>query len=95
MDQDQLPSLNGPGPATFTYVLRQLYQRKLHIFLFHDPHCKEYFALFNELIQFEDAAKEVADEVTRPRPEGEEGVEDIQIMINSSAVSSTVRQLKV
>lgn len=43
---------------------------------------------------FEEAAKEVADEVTRPRPEGEEDVEDIQIMISSSAVSSSVRQLK-
>ena len=45
--------------------------------------------------QFEDAAKEVADEVTRPRPEGEEKVHDIQIMLNSNANCSIVRDLKV
>ncbi|XP_038072894.1 DNA replication licensing factor mcm5-like [Patiria miniata] len=47
---------------------------------------------------FEDAAKEMADEVTRPRPEGEEGVqeevEDIQIMLNSEANPISIRNLK-
>ncbi|XP_071079760.1 DNA replication licensing factor mcm5-like [Haliotis cracherodii] len=43
---------------------------------------------------FEDAAKEVADEVTRPRPEGEEEVEDIQVMLTSSANPCSVRELK-
>jgi len=46
------------------------------------------------LPMFEEAAKEVADEVTRPRPEGEEEVEDIQVMINSNANPSCLRGLK-
>ncbi|CAG5130699.1 unnamed protein product [Candidula unifasciata] len=43
---------------------------------------------------FEDAAKEVADEITRPRPEGEEDVEDIQVMLNSASNACGIRELK-
>uniref|UniRef100_A0A8D8LI28 DNA replication licensing factor MCM5 n=1 Tax=Cacopsylla melanoneura TaxID=428564 RepID=A0A8D8LI28_9HEMI len=43
---------------------------------------------------FEEAAKEVADEVTSPRPEGEEKVEDIQIMLSSDAIPDNLRNLK-
>nr|CAB3263694.1 DNA replication licensing factor mcm5-A-like [Phallusia mammillata] len=43
---------------------------------------------------FEQAAKEIADEVTRPRPENEEEVQDIQIMLSSAARAETVRSLK-
>ncbi|KAK7488402.1 hypothetical protein BaRGS_00020376 [Batillaria attramentaria] len=43
---------------------------------------------------FEDAAKEVADDVTRPRPEGEEEVEDIQVMLTSASNPCGLRQLK-
>lgn len=43
---------------------------------------------------FEDAAKEVADELTSPRPEGEEQVEDIQIMLTSDANPSSLRDMK-
>jgi len=43
---------------------------------------------------FEDAAKEVADEITRPRPEGEEEVEDIQIMLASASNACGIRELK-
>lgn len=43
---------------------------------------------------FEEAAKEVADEVTAPRPEGEEKVEDIQIMLSSDAIPDNLRNLK-
>ena len=46
-------------------------------------------------IQFEDAAKEVADEVTHPRPEGEEEVEDVQVMLHSNANPCSIRDLKV
>lgn len=46
------------------------------------------------LPMFEEAAKEVADEVTRPRPEGEEEVEDIQVMLTSNANPSCLRGLK-
>ena len=46
-------------------------------------------------LQFEEAAREVADEVTRPRPEGEEEVQDVQVMINWSANPSGLRELKV
>nr|CAD7394144.1 unnamed protein product [Timema cristinae]CAD7425753.1 unnamed protein product [Timema monikensis] len=43
---------------------------------------------------FEEAAKEVADEVTAPRPEGEESVEDIQILLGSEANPASLRDLK-
>lgn len=46
-------------------------------------------------LQFEDAAKEVADEITRPRPEGEEDVNDIQVMLSSNANPCGLRELKV
>lgn len=44
---------------------------------------------------FEEAAKEVADELTAPRPEGDEDLEDIQIMLSSDAQASNFRGLKV
>lgn len=44
---------------------------------------------------FEEAAREVADELTAPRPEEEEAVEDIQIMLTSDAGASNLRDLKV
>lgn len=43
---------------------------------------------------FEEAAKEVADEITAPRPENEEEVHDIQVLINSNAVPTNIRDLK-
>ena len=36
------------------------------------------------LLKFEEAAKEVVDEITRPRPEGEEDVHDIQVVTRLS-----------
>lgn len=42
---------------------------------------------------FEDAAKEIADEITRPRPEGEEAVKPIQVMLRSEANPMFIRQL--
>lgn len=45
--------------------------------------------------QLEEAAKEVADEVTRPRPSGEEVLQDIQVMLKSDASPSGIRSLKV
>lgn len=44
---------------------------------------------------FEEAATEVADELTAPRPEGEELLQDIQIMLSSDAHPSNLRSLKV
>lgn len=44
---------------------------------------------------FEDAATDVADELTAPRPEGEEKVEDIQITFSSDANATNLRALKV
>lgn len=44
---------------------------------------------------FEEAAREVADEITSPRPEGEEEVEDIQILLQSNANPTNIRDLKV
>ncbi|XP_061227770.1 DNA replication licensing factor MCM5 [Neopsephotus bourkii] len=43
---------------------------------------------------FEEAAKEVADEVTRPRPSGEETLQDIQVMLKSDANAASIRSLK-
>ncbi|XP_037789719.1 DNA replication licensing factor Mcm5-like [Penaeus monodon] len=43
---------------------------------------------------FEEAAKEVADEVTAPRPQGEEKVEDIQITLTSASNPVDVRNLQ-
>merc|ERR1711962_500700 len=43
---------------------------------------------------FEDATKEVADEVTAPRPEGEEEVEEIQITMNSGSSPTDLRKLQ-
>ncbi|OWK03634.1 MCM5, partial [Cervus elaphus hippelaphus] len=42
----------------------------------------------------EEAAKEVADEVTRPRPAGDEVLQDIQVMLKSEASPSSIRSLK-
>ncbi|NWU89955.1 MCM5 factor, partial [Upupa epops] len=42
----------------------------------------------------EEAAKEVADEVTRPRPAGEESLQDIQVMLRSDANAANIRSLK-
>lgn len=44
---------------------------------------------------FEEAAKDVADELTAPRPEGEEAVEDIQILLSSDGNPSSLRGMKV
>ena len=44
--------------------------------------------------QFEEAAKDVADEVTNPRPEGEETVKDIQILLTSDDNPANLRDLK-
>ena len=46
-------------------------------------------------MQLEGAAKDVADEVTRPRPEGDEELQDIQITLTSGANASSFRTLKV
>ena len=43
---------------------------------------------------FEEAAKEAADQITKPRPAGEENVEDIHITLTSEAVPTSVRDLK-
>ena len=45
--------------------------------------------------QLEEAAKEVADEITAPRPEGESEVQDIQVLLKSDANPIAVRDLKV
>lgn len=44
---------------------------------------------------FEEAAREVADEITSPRPEGEEDVEDIQVLLQSNGNPINIRELKV
>ncbi|TDG42623.1 hypothetical protein AWZ03_010951 [Drosophila navojoa] len=43
---------------------------------------------------FEEAAREVADEITAPRPEHEEQMHDIQILLMSSAHPTNIRELK-
>lgn len=51
-------------------------------------HPSEYIPLF------EDAAQEVADEVTRPRPEGEQQVNSIQVMLTSQGNPLLLRDIK-
>ena len=48
-----------------------------------------------DVMQLEEAAKEVADEITAPRPEGETVVQDIQVLLKSDANPISVRDLKV
>ncbi|XP_065184528.1 DNA replication licensing factor mcm5-like [Sycon ciliatum] len=43
---------------------------------------------------FEDAAKEMADELTQPRPVGQEVMHDVQVLLNWDANPSTIRALK-
>ncbi|XP_058457338.1 DNA replication licensing factor Mcm5-like [Malaya genurostris] len=43
---------------------------------------------------FEEAAREVADEITAPRPEGEEEMHDIQVLLTSGANPTNIRDLK-
>ncbi|XP_014219295.1 DNA replication licensing factor Mcm5 [Copidosoma floridanum] len=43
---------------------------------------------------FEEAAKEVADEITSPRPIGEERMEDIQVLLSSDAHCVSLRGMK-
>ncbi|XP_034942535.1 DNA replication licensing factor Mcm5 [Chelonus insularis] len=43
---------------------------------------------------FEDAAKDVADELTAPRPVGEEKIEDIQILLSSDGHPTSLRGMK-
>lgn len=43
----------------------------------------------------EEAAKDLADELTAPRPPDEEKVEDIQILLSSDAHPSSLRGIKV
>uniref|UniRef100_A0AAX7VC44 DNA replication licensing factor MCM5 n=1 Tax=Astatotilapia calliptera TaxID=8154 RepID=A0AAX7VC44_ASTCA len=54
--------------------------------------CLYKLSAFN--LQLEEAAKEVADEVTRPRPVGEEAVQDIQVTLKSDAHHASIRSLK-
>lgn len=43
---------------------------------------------------FEEAAKEVVDEITAPRPESEEHIPDIQVLVNSTSNPTNIRDLK-
>ena len=49
----------------------------------------------DSFFQFELAAREVADDVTKPRPEGDEELRDIQVILHSEAMSRNIRELKV
>lgn len=44
---------------------------------------------------FEEAARDVADEITAPRPEHEQEVQDIQIILSSGGNPTNIRDLKV
>eukprot|EP00118_Oscarella_pearsei_P026954 m.310596 g.310596 ORF g.310596 m.310596 type:complete len:737 (+) comp52950_c0_seq1:92-2302(+) len=43
---------------------------------------------------FELAAREVADDITKPRPDGDEEMQDVQVILQSEATSRNIRQLK-
>ncbi|XP_041098126.1 DNA replication licensing factor MCM5 [Polyodon spathula] len=44
--------------------------------------------------KLEEAAREVADEVTKPRPAGEEAIQDIQVMLRSEGNPANMRSIK-
>ncbi|CAN2390620.1 Belongs to the MCM family [Pristimantis euphronides] len=62
------------------------YDEDLADYLYKQP--KEHLQLLEE------AAQEVADEVTRPRPAGEDDVQEIQVMLRSDANPANIRSLK-
>lgn len=72
-------------------VSHRLHDMICVVLLLHDV--KVFAHLFS--FQFEEAAKEVADEITAPRPKGEENVHDIQILLSSDANCSSLRDMKV
>jgi DNA replication licensing factor MCM5 len=43
---------------------------------------------------FENAAREVADEITKPRPVGEDDIQDIQVTLKSDALVQHIRELR-
>ncbi|RZF41144.1 hypothetical protein LSTR_LSTR010796 [Laodelphax striatellus] len=93
--------------GNFNYKYRDLLKRQYNLGQYWIQVSIEDLASFDETLAeklnkqpsehlplFEEAAKEVADEVTSPRPEGEEKVEDIQVLLSSDSFSSTLRDLK-
>lgn len=93
--------------GNFTYRYRDQLKRHYNLSQFWLEVDIEDVASFDEMLadklnkqptetlpMFEEAAKEVADEVTRPRPKGEEELHDIQVMLNSDANPAELRSLK-
>lgn len=93
--------------GNFVYVYRDQLRHHYNLRQFFVEISLEDLTSFNEVIAdkligqpteylplFEEAARELADEVTRPRPEGEEDVRDIQVIVTSSRIASALRDIK-
>ncbi|KAL1129938.1 hypothetical protein AAG570_012882 [Ranatra chinensis] len=93
--------------GNFDYVYRDALKQNYNLQMYYLEVNLEDLASFDEFLAqkiykepaetlplFEEAAKAVADEVTSPRPSDEKEVKDIQIMLTSDSVPSSLRQLK-
>ncbi|KAJ1528330.1 hypothetical protein ONE63_006751 [Megalurothrips usitatus] len=93
--------------GNFNYKYRDALKRQYNLGQFYLEINLEDLASFDEsladkmykqptehLAVFEEAAKEVADEVTAPRPEGEDKVHDIQVLLTSDANCSSLRDMR-
>lgn len=93
--------------GTFSYAYRDQLKRHYNLGQYYLEVDLQDLTSFDELLAdkltkspaeflplFEDAAKEMADEVTKPRPLGEEEVQDIQITLKSEANPMSVRELR-
>ena len=47
------------------------------------------------VLQLEEATKEIADEITRPRPSGQEKVQDMQVVLISDEYPVRIRTIRV
>ncbi|OQV22487.1 DNA replication licensing factor mcm5 [Hypsibius exemplaris] len=79
------------------YILGQYYidVEMRHVYQF-NPEISDQLSKYpgEWLPKFEDAAREVADEITHPRPPGEEEVEMIQVLLHSTANPIRMRDIK-
>lgn len=93
--------------GTFSYAYRDQLKRHYNLGQYYLEVDLQDLTSFDELLAdkltkspaeflplFEDAAKEMADEVTKPRPLGEEEIQDIQITLKSEANPMSVRELR-
>uniref|UniRef100_A0A2P2HWJ7 DNA replication licensing factor MCM5 n=1 Tax=Hirondellea gigas TaxID=1518452 RepID=A0A2P2HWJ7_9CRUS len=93
--------------GNFSYKYRDCLKRQYNLRQYWLDVCMEDLASYDEMLAdklkkqptehlplFEEAAREVADEVTAPRPEGEEELQDIQVTLNTASKPVDIRELQ-